>query len=140
MHTSYREGMTGSIGPRPSPHPIRPKKGAISYAFGMALAKLFAEVLFNTPRLLHLGVYAANYELAVAAGNSRPDLIGLTTAGEWIVFEAKGRSNGIDENALMAAKEQTQQLLSIDRSGSDLQNRQSSLFLRHRSKIRYGRP
>jgi hypothetical protein len=92
------------------------EKSAISYSLGMTMAKLFAEVLFDTPRLLHYAVYAPNYEIAVAAGNSRPDLIGRTTTGGWIVFEAKGRSNGLDKKALGAAKLQAKQIYTIENS------------------------
>ncbi len=90
------------------------EKGGISYSFGMTLAKLFAEALFSTPRLLHYAVYAQNYQIATMTGNSRPDLIGITSTGDWIVFEAKGRSNGIDSDALETAKQQAEQVLTID--------------------------
>jgi hypothetical protein len=47
-------------------------------------------------------------------GESGPDLIGLSHDGDWYVFEAKGRSNGFDALALATAKEQVEQIISID--------------------------
>jgi hypothetical protein len=66
------------------------EKTSISFYIGMTLAKLFAEVLFNVPRMLHFAVYGQNYQIAAGEGASRPDLIGLSTNGDWFVFEAKG--------------------------------------------------
>lgn len=90
------------------------EKGAISYSFGITLAKLFAELVMDAPRLLHFGIYQGDYQIMTQEGNSRPDLIGLTTNGDWVVFEAKGRSNGLDSAALIDAKDQTMQILTID--------------------------
>jgi hypothetical protein len=64
--------------------------------------------------MLHFAVYAQNYLIVAAQGESRPDLIGLSNGGAWYVFEAKGRSNGFDAEALATAKEQAEQILSID--------------------------
>lgn len=80
----------------------------------MTLAKLFAEQLFDVPRMLHFAVYAQNFKIVAAAGESRPDLIGLSNGGQWYVFEAKGRSNSFDAEALKTAKEQAKQIKSID--------------------------
>lgn len=90
------------------------EKTSISFYLGMTLAKLFAQVLFDVPPVLHLAVYAPNYLITVAAGESRPDLIGLSNGGQWFVFEAKGRSNGFDPYALATAKEQAQQIQTIN--------------------------
>jgi hypothetical protein len=80
----------------------------------MTLAKLFAEVLFEVPRMLHFAVYAQNYQIVAGQGESRPDLIGLSSGGDWHVFEAKGRSNGFNAGALTTAKDQAEQITSID--------------------------
>jgi hypothetical protein len=90
------------------------EKTSISFYLGMTLAKLFAELLFHVPRMLHFAVYAQNYQIAAASGESRPDLIGLSNTGEWFVFETKGRSNNFDPAALGTAKEQAEQIQSID--------------------------
>ena len=109
------EGPTGTIlraetylGADPS------EKGNISYSLGMTLAKLYSEVFLATPRLLHYATYADGYAITTGAGGSRPDLIGLTTAGQWVVFEAKGRSNGLEAGVLAAAKAQSLQIETID--------------------------
>lgn len=90
------------------------EKTSISFYLGMTLAKLFAEVLFDVPRMLHVAVYGQNYQIAAGQGTSRPDLIGLSANGDWFVFEAKGRSNGFDGQALNTAKDQAEQIISID--------------------------
>jgi hypothetical protein len=90
------------------------EKTSISFYLGMTLAKLFAEVLFDVPRMLHVAVYGQNYQIAAGQGASRPDLIGLSATGAWFLFEAKGRSNGFDGQALSTAKDQAEQIISID--------------------------
>ena len=90
------------------------EKTSISFYLGMTLAKLFAELLFDVPRMLHFAVYAQNYQVVAAVGESRPDLIGLSNGGQWFVCEAKGRSNNFDAGALDTAKEQAEQIQSID--------------------------
>jgi hypothetical protein len=90
------------------------EKTSISFYLGMTLAKLFAELLFDVPRMLHFAVYAQNYQVVAAQGESRPDLIGLSNSGAWYVFEAKGRSNAFDGAALATAKDQAEQILSVD--------------------------
>jgi hypothetical protein len=90
------------------------EKTSISFYLGMTLAKLFAEVFFDVPRMLHVAVYGENYQVTAGQGASRPDLIGLSVNGDWFVFEAKGRSNGFEADALAAAKVQAEQIISID--------------------------
>jgi hypothetical protein len=89
------------------------EKANISYSLGMTLAKLYSEVSLATPRLLHYATYAGGYAITTAAGGSRPDLIGLTATGDWLVFEAKGRSNGLEAGVIAAAKLQSLQILTI---------------------------
>lgn len=90
------------------------EKTSISFYLGMTVAKLFAELLFDVPRMLHVAVYGQNYQIATAQGGSRPDLIGLSANNDWFVFEAKGRSNGFEAEALETAKDQAEQITSID--------------------------
>jgi hypothetical protein len=71
-------------------------------------------VVFSVPRVLHFAIYAQNYQIVAGQGESRPDLIGLSNGGDWYVLEAKGRSNGFDAGALATAKEQAEQIISID--------------------------
>jgi hypothetical protein len=89
------------------------EKTSISFYLGMTLSKLFAGELFDVPRMLHYAVYKDDYTIVAKQGKSRPDLIGEALNGDWFVFEAKGRSNGIDQNALKTAKLQAKQIVSI---------------------------
>jgi hypothetical protein len=92
------------------------EKGATSYFLGVVMAKLFAGFYFNTQWLFHLS-YASSRGVSIASlpgFSSRPDLIGMTAAGTWIVVEAKGRSRGLDSAALTKAKGQTRMNSSIN--------------------------
>lgn len=82
------------------------EKGAISYFYGLMSSKLLAEKLLNVPWLMHLDVYKDQLAIS-SSGNSKPDLVGLNNNGEWVVVEAKGRSNSFDRKALDKAKTQT---------------------------------
>src|ERR1035437_3515938 len=106
------------------------EKTSISFYLGMTLAKLFAEVLFDVPRMLHVAVYGQNYQIAAGQGASRPDLIGLSVNGDRFVFEAKGRSNGFDGQALNTAKDQAEQIISIDNVGPLCRIASQSFFSR----------
>jgi len=90
------------------------EKTSISFYLGTTLAKLFAEILFGVPRMLHFSVYGQNYQITTGQGASRPDLIGLSVNNNWFVFEAKGRSNGFDSGALNSAKDQAEQITAIN--------------------------
>lgn len=120
-HTIYanlRQGTTGcersSLYDAQDPS----EKSATSYFLGMTMAKLFAGTYFNTPWLFHLS-YASSQGISVASlpgSNSRPDLIGTTVSGNWIIVEAKGRSGGFNSQALLKAKDQTKMISSINYS------------------------
>jgi hypothetical protein len=88
------------------------EKSAISYFFGMTFAKLIAEFRFDTPWLVHFAKFQTKNP-AMLAGRSRPDLIGRNHSGEWIVVEAKGRTNSYSPSLMHTAKEQARQVLSI---------------------------
>lgn len=92
------------------------EKGATSYFLGMVMAKLFAAEFFSTPWLFHTSQARVNGgSISFERGTkSQPDLIGQNTSGDWIVVEAKGRSNGFDSRALAKAKEQTAKILAIN--------------------------
>jgi hypothetical protein len=44
---------------------------------------------------------------------TRPDLVGQNTAGQWVAIESKGRAKGGDARALERAKEQVEALVSV---------------------------
>lgn len=92
------------------------EKGATSYFLGMAMAKLFAANLFDTPWLFHVSQATSGHaSIAFKRGTkSQPDLIGQTATGNWIVVEAKGRTNGLDSKALTKAKSQTGMIRTIN--------------------------
>ena len=87
------------------------EKGGVSYSTGMMMAKLFSSKLLNTPWLIHLE--KIDQSLFMLKGRSRPDLVGLTRTGDWIVVEAKGRTNGFSHMAQLYANDQTRKLRKI---------------------------
>lgn len=90
------------------------EKGAVTYFLGLAVAKLFAAKLLDTPWLLHFDVFRPQLN-AVLSGRSRPDLVGqILGTGEWIGLECKGRSSVPDQKAKLKAKQQARRLRSID--------------------------
>ena len=60
---------------------------------------------------MHLDVY--RNQLSDLIGGGRPDLVGQDRSGRWCVFEAKGRSNGMDQMVVARAKAQTRGLRMI---------------------------
>ena len=96
------------------------EKGAISYFLGMAVCKLFASELLNTPWLLHLDVFRDQLNPATLRGRSRPDLIGQDPNGAWHAFETKGRSSVPSTEDKMKAKAQAQRLVSVNGSACSL--------------------
>ncbi|MFK4431391.1 hypothetical protein COM08_15470 [Bacillus wiedmannii] len=91
------------------------EKTAISYFQGLMTSKLLAQKLLDTAWLMHLDVYdKVHIPTMVAGTKSRPDFMGRNNAGEWIVIEAKGRSNSYDKKAQEKAKDQTKKLKTID--------------------------
>ena len=89
------------------------EKGAVSYFLGMAVCKLFADRMLDTPWLLHLDVFKDQLDPKVVGGRSRPDLVGLNHFGEWQAFECKGRSSVPNANEQRKAKEQAQRLTRV---------------------------
>jgi len=69
------------------------EKGAVSYFVGMIICKLFAERFLQVPWLMHLDKYRSQINIGLLSGRSRPDLIGHSLSGDWVVFESKGRSS-----------------------------------------------
>ena len=89
------------------------EKSAISYFLGLTMTKAFAEARLSVPWLMHLDVYRHDLNV-VLQGASRPDLVGETANGAWVVMESKGRTNGFSSRALSDAKTQARQILTID--------------------------
>lgn len=89
------------------------EKSAISYFLGLTSAKLFAAKLLNVYWLMHVETYKSNYQMQFWNGKSKPDLFGLNRRREWVIMEAKGRSNRFDSQTLQKAKEQVRRLRTI---------------------------
>lgn len=94
------------------------EKSAVSYFLGLTFTKLLSERLLNIPWLLHIDVYRDQFERdgqAFGFGSSRvrPDLIGLNDRRLWVVMEAKGRTNYMENTLLTHAKNQTRNLRRI---------------------------
>jgi len=89
------------------------EKGAVNYFLGMAICKLFAARLLDTPWLLHLDVFRAHLSPQLL-GRSRPDLVGEGHGtGGWHAFECKGRASAPGETEKAKAKAQAQRLISV---------------------------
>jgi hypothetical protein len=113
IYANLREDPAGTLSRSSAYDGLDPsEKGAISYFLGMTLAKLFSHRLLNVPWLMHLDVYRQQLQ-PILVGKSKPDFVGLNTTYDWIVLEAKGRTNEYEESVLQSAKVQTQQLTTI---------------------------
>ena len=88
------------------------EKGYASYFIGMAASKLVGAFLLDVPWLVHVEKINFLHRLGLP-GRSRPDLLGKNSKGQWLVFEAKGRTYGFSQSALDKAKAQTRQIRSI---------------------------
>lgn len=106
------------------------EKGAVSYFLGMAMAKLFVSRLFGVHWLVHLEKLR-RYRAIRLVGKSRPDLIGATSAGQWVVVEAKGRTNLFSQAAIDKAKDQTRMVRTISGSPPSLKIATESYFSRN---------
>ena len=83
----------------------RSEKGAATYSYGMALAKIVADVELGMPWLAHVDQMRQSGVLTIASGtNERGDLVGRDSNDAWHVVEAKGRSNSYPTSLIMKAK------------------------------------
>lgn len=88
------------------------EKNALSYFMGLTISKLLAYRYLDTPWLVHLDRFKG--KLTFDPGTEeRPDLIGLNDKREWIIMEAKGRTNNAPRALMSKAKAQTQALKKI---------------------------
>lgn len=82
------------------------EKVFVSFSLGMVMSKLFALRLLGIPWLEHVANVNSSISTKTAT-KSRPDLIGLNVRKEFVIFEAKGRTNNFDNAAQATAKGQT---------------------------------
>lgn len=91
------------------------EKANFSYWLGMCFAKLFSERHLNVQWLAHADPYIKSRIATIQNGSrSRADLLGLDTANNWHVFEAKGRSRNANQAAKDLAKDQARRIVSIN--------------------------
>ena len=88
------------------------EKGSVNYSLGMAIAKVFAESLLQAPWMLHLDVFRPQLN-PVLEGGSRPDLVGQTQSGKWIVVESKVRVSKPGAGTINKAKRQAGRVKTI---------------------------
>lgn len=88
------------------------EKTSISYFHGLMATKILARNLLNVPWILHFDLYKSGISHHLHNG-FKPDFIGLNDNQDWVVLEAKGRSNGIDREAINKGKTQTRGLGTI---------------------------
>lgn len=89
------------------------EKTAISYYFGLTIAKLLAARLLNAPWPQHLDRFSGSLSPSLSR-KERPDLVARDNIGRWIVLEAKGRSNTLRPKTMTKAKQQVQALQEIN--------------------------
>lgn len=92
------------------------EKSGVSYALGMAITKIFAARQLSIPWLMHLDRYRQVFGVRLKVGRSRPDLIGprdVNAQRDWIVAEAKGRTHGLDADAIKKMRLQKRRVLTI---------------------------
>jgi len=82
------------------------EKGFVSFSLGMTMSKLLASKLLNVHWLEHVANINTSITTRIKT-KSRPDLIGLNARKEFVIVEAKGRSNGFNSEAQGKAKTQT---------------------------------
>ena len=90
------------------------EKGATSYFIGMMAAKIVGLRLLDTPWLFHLSMLVDLGGKPILVGKSQPDLIGINGRRDWIVAEAKGRTEGYSARTMISAKKQTKKLRRIN--------------------------
>lgn len=91
------------------------EKGAVTYWYGMALAKIVAEIELGIPWLAHVDQMRASGALTITSGSSeRGDLVGRDARARWHVVEAKGRSNSYPQSLVDSAKGQSARVTAIN--------------------------
>jgi hypothetical protein len=60
-----------------------------------------------------LDVYKNQFAFGFGSSRKRPDLLGLNSNRNWIIFESKGRTNRVEADLLTKAKSQTRNLRRI---------------------------
>jgi hypothetical protein len=116
------------------------EKGAINYFLGIAVCKLFAAKLLETPWVLHLDVFRQQLN-AVLFTRSRPDLVGIQNGtGAWLAFECKGRVSKLTEAEIAKAKQQAMRIATVDGRGCTLHVGTTTFFQNEGLNFRWRDP
>jgi hypothetical protein len=91
----------------------RSEKVAVSYALGQALTGIFCQDILSTPFLMHVDRYASRYGTVFGATRRRADLFGYRATLDWVVAEAKGRSNSMESDLRGKLVTQKRSVISI---------------------------
>jgi hypothetical protein len=89
------------------------EKANTSYRIGTGVAHLCTQDLLDVDQLGHLDRLIGAGQATLVAGDSRPDLVGQDTVGNWAVVEAKGRSNGVSPQDIELAKRQCENVAQV---------------------------
>jgi hypothetical protein len=92
------------------------EKGYVSYHLGIIAAKVLASRLLSVPWLMHIDRYKNAYGVALRSGGSRPDLFGprhLRAMSNWLVLEAKGRTNNLKGDDAAKVRAQKRQVVTV---------------------------
>jgi hypothetical protein len=90
------------------------EKGAATYWYGMAFAKIVADSELGIAWLAHVDEMRENGALVTSSGsNERGDLVGRGM-NDWHVVEAKGRSNPYPSTLVTKAKGQSARIVSVN--------------------------
>ncbi|MFV0425783.1 MAG: hypothetical protein ACK5KU_01960 [Beutenbergiaceae bacterium] len=98
-----RRTSTGALGKSALAHELDPsEKAALSYALGQAMTAIYCRQELDVSFLMHVDRYAIQNQVSFGSGRGRPDLFGMMSSkgtmssNDWVVAEAKGRSNGME--------------------------------------------
>ncbi len=91
------------------------EKGAATYWYGMAMAKLVAETELSIPWLAHVDQLRDSGALTTSSlSKERGDLVGKDGNNRWHVIEAKGRSNQYPVSLVTKAKNQAARVIAVN--------------------------
>jgi hypothetical protein len=90
----------------------RSEKVALSYALGQAMTGIFCQHVVGVDYLMHVDRYAQHFNVTFGAERKRADLFGHAPNG-WVVAEAKGRSNTMENALVEKLEEQKRSVLTV---------------------------
>lgn len=103
------------------------EKVFVSFSLGMTMSKLFSLKLLRVPWLEHVSNISNTLKTRTAT-KSRPDLIGVNYRNDFVIVEAKGRTNDFNDAAQNVAKTQTKVIKTIDGKSPVLRVASQSFF------------